>query len=221
MFRPAKASDARAFGLLVSLAVHVGALAAWGLLSLSPGIAPVPNRGDKPLAVTIVPLSVIASGKPPAVWPETAVAFTGPAGHPDTGAAAPVLPVPALPGRSDAAAPPVVSSALPASAPVETLLSRPAASLPADGERAAYVRRLWKWIAARRPEGIHLAGEALISFSIGSDGSLLGLSLDRPSGRAQLDRLALRTVRLAAPFPRPPENLGTGRLDFTLPFHFD
>src|SRR3546814_17480986 len=81
----------------------------------------------------------------------------------------------------------------------------PAASSTVSTARETYIRRLWAWIAARRPAGLHLEGEALISFSIGPRGDLRGLSLDRSSGNAQLDRLALRTVRLAAPFPRPPE----------------
>src|SRR3546814_3507058 len=97
----------------------------------------------------------------------------------------------------------------------------PAASSTVSTARETYIRRLWAWIAARRPAGLHLEGEALISFSIGPRGDLRGLSLDRSSGNAQLDRLALRTVRLAAPFPRPPESLDAEELDFALPFHFN
>jgi protein TonB len=97
----------------------------------------------------------------------------------------------------------------------------PAAASTTGTVRANYARRLWEWIAARRPAGLHLEGEALISFSIGPRGDLRGLSLDRSSGNAQLDRLALRTVRLAAPFPRPPESLDAEELNFVLPFHFN
>src|SRR3546814_5350483 len=69
----------------------------------------------------------------------------------------------------------------------------PAASSTVSTARETYIRRLWAWIAARRPAGLHLEGEALISSSIGPRGDLRGLSLDRSSGNAQLDRLALRS----------------------------
>ncbi|WP_354298449.1 energy transducer TonB family protein [Phenylobacterium koreense] len=90
-----------------------------------------------------------------------------------------------------------------------------------EADRAAYGGRLWAWIAARRPAGIHFEGEALVRFSVDRDGRLRKLSLDRSSGAGQLDRLALRTVRLAAPFPRPPESLAADESEFTLAFHFN
>src|SRR3546814_2891177 len=104
---------------------------------------------------------------------------------------------------------------------VQTCALPISASSTLSTARAAYRRRLWEWIAARRPAGLHLEGEALINFSIGADGALREISLAQSSGNAQLDRLALRTVRLAAPFPRPPESLGVGTLDCVLPFHFN
>ncbi|HEY9219409.1 MAG TPA: energy transducer TonB, partial [Phenylobacterium sp.] len=126
--------------------------------------------------------------------------------------------------RSAVAAPAAVSSspASEAGAPPSRSPER-ATDPPADPEadRAAYGDRLWAWIAARRPAGIHFEGEALVRFSVDRDGRLRKLSLDRSSGAGQLDRLALRTVRLAAPFPRPPESLTAGESEFTLAFHFN
>src|SRR3546814_19661576 len=96
----------------------------------------------------------------------------------------------------------------------------PAASSTVSTARETYIRRLWAWIAARRPAGLHLADEPLISFSIGPRGDLRGPSLARSSGHAQLDRPAPRPIPLAAPFPPPPASLAAAQLDFTLPFPF-
>lgn len=47
-------------------------------------------------------------------------------------------------------------------------------------------------------------GTAVVSFTIAASGGLSGLSIARSSGNAQLDQAALRMIRRAAPFPRPP-----------------
>ncbi|NKF24311.1 energy transducer TonB [Solimonas sp. C16B3] len=80
---------------------------------------------------------------------------------------------------------------------------------------------LWTRIAAARPPGIHLTGEALLQFSLDRSGALLSASLARSSGNRLLDELALRCVRQAAPFPPPPRNLPADALNFTISFHFN
>jgi protein TonB len=91
---------------------------------------------------------------------------------------------------------------------------------PEDKIRALYAQRLWRHIAARRPSGTHIPGTAIVTFAMTSDGSLKALSLARSSGNAMLDRLALRTVRAAAPFPVPPPELQGADMAFSLPFGF-
>lgn len=89
-----------------------------------------------------------------------------------------------------------------------------------DKIRVLYAQRLWRHIAARRPSGTHIPGTAIVTFAMTSDGSLKALSLARSSGNAMLDRLALRTVRAAAPFPVPPPELQGADMEFSLPFGF-
>lgn len=89
-----------------------------------------------------------------------------------------------------------------------------------DKIRALYAQRLWRHIAAHRPSGTHIPGTAIVTFAMASDGSLKALSLVRSSGNAMLDRLALRTVRAAAPFPVPPPELQGPDMEFSLPFGF-
>lgn len=84
---------------------------------------------------------------------------------------------------------------------------------------AAYQRQLWARISARKPAGIHLAGVATLRFTVGDDGALVAVELVASSGNAALDRLALRTVRNAAPFPPPPD-VERDQLVFTIPFSF-
>lgn len=91
---------------------------------------------------------------------------------------------------------------------------------PDDKVRALYAQRLWRHIAARRPSGTHIPGTAIVTFTMTFDGSLQALSLTRSSGNAMLDRLALRTVRAAAPFPVPPPELQGADMEFSLPFGF-
>lgn len=83
-----------------------------------------------------------------------------------------------------------------------------------------YRQRLWTAIAAARPPGIHLAGEALVSFTLDPAGQLLSVEISRSSGNALLDKLALRCVRGAAPFPPPPPALSTQGLRFSIAFQF-
>ena len=69
---------------------------------------------------------------------------------------------------------------------------------------APYQRELWSRVPARKPSGIHLAGVATVRFSVEDDGALIAVELVASSCEAALDRLALRTVRNAAPFAAPP-----------------
>lgn len=52
----------------------------------------------------------------------------------------------------------------------------------------------------------HYQGDGAVSFRIDRGGNLLSASMERSTGRAVLDRAALRQVRRASPFPQiPPE----------------
>ena len=90
----------------------------------------------------------------------------------------------------------------------------------AENEARAYQQRLWAQIARARPPGIRLAGASLVSFRLDREGRLLSLHLARSSGTIMLDRLALRTVARAAPFPPPPATFDEAALAFTIAFSF-
>ncbi|HEY9090698.1 TonB family protein [Parasphingorhabdus sp.] len=85
---------------------------------------------------------------------------------------------------------------------------------------ASYQRLIWARIAARKPKGLHLSGLAMVRFAVSRDGNLTSVELASSSGNSALDKLALRTVRNASPFPAPPVNLETDQLIFTIPFSF-
>ncbi len=76
------------------------------------------------------------------------------------------------------------------------------ASATAD---AAYVRMLWSRINARKPAGQDLVGKALVTFVLDGQGRLTAASIAQSSGQILLDKLALRALRDAAPFPPPPD----------------
>lgn len=127
----------------------------------------------------------------------------------------------ALPAAVPAPAPAALPAPPPAAVVVPQQLPPPA---PAKAGSAtgldAYAARLWLHVAARRPAGIRLEGTTTVAFSLSRSGLLRDVSLVARSGNPLLDRLALRTVRSAAPFPSPPEALTDTQLRFTVPFSF-
>jgi len=86
--------------------------------------------------------------------------------------------------------------------------------------KSAYVALLWQRIEARRPGGIELQGSALVEFRLDRSGHLISMRIERASGVALLDRLALRAVKNAAPFPAPPADVPDAELDFTVSIDF-
>jgi len=67
---------------------------------------------------------------------------------------------------------------------------------------------------------MHLDGVATVRFTVGGGGALMAVELAASSGNPALDRLALRTVRNAAPFPAPPADLEREQLVFMIAFSF-
>jgi protein TonB len=90
----------------------------------------------------------------------------------------------------------------------------------ADAVAISYAQQLWAHIRAHRPRGLQMQGTAEIGFRIDREGCLLWTRLTRSSGIVLLDRLALRAVREASPFPAPPQELPDARLEFTAPVNF-
>ena len=135
--------------------------------------------------------------------------------------------------------PPAVASAVPASVAAPTaqspLVAAPAPQIapvvdtspahsPApkatEPDRASYARLLWARINARKPTGQDLVGRTLVTFTLDGQGRLLTAGITQSSGQMLLDKLALRAVHAAAPFPPPPADSGEGSMAFTVELVF-
>src|SRR3546814_21052467 len=85
-YRLAQASATRAFGFLVSLALHAGVLAAYGLWSHSPRL--IPERRAEPRTVPIITLPSLETATPsprrPKAPPRPATQLTPPTPTPTT-----------------------------------------------------------------------------------------------------------------------------------------
>jgi len=68
---------------------------------------------------------------------------------------------------------------------------------------------------ARREQGV-----AYIRFTMDKQGKLISAQLSRSSGSQRLDKAALATIRRAAPFPKPPQDLPGDRIEITAPVEF-
>ena len=210
---------ARLVSGLASLALH--ALAAAGVLAMS-GMEP-PSVPHGPARLTVVTLK--AEAHPPA--PRPRVTAQSRAGGEPRPAAPPTLarePRPLLAAG--------LASALPEPPAAEPRQAAPSAPPPpppppvqarqdrADDGFAAYRQALWRHIAGRRPQGGGLSGETTVRFRLSPNGALLSAEIAGSSGSANLDRIALRTLRLASPMPAPPAGVAAERLVFTLPVRF-
>ncbi|MGI9375236.1 TonB family protein [Altererythrobacter sp. FM1] len=83
---------------------------------------------------------------------------------------------------------------------------------------AAYAAQLRAAIMRWKPRGLRKEGEATVAFTLTPTGQLTAARIAQSSGDVQLDRLALRMVRQAAPFAAPPDDAAS--LDFTIAVRF-
>lgn len=83
-----------------------------------------------------------------------------------------------------------------------------------------YRATLWRQIDAHRPRGVIMRGTAIVRFRLSPDGALIESAVSRTSGLIQLDKIALRSVRQAAPFPRAPATMADSQLTFEIPINF-
>lgn len=64
-------------------------------------------------------------------------------------------------------------------------------------------------------------GSVVITFTLGADGELKAVSVERSSGVQGMDLAAVRAVKKAAPFPEIPSEIATGELTVTALFVYD
>lgn len=86
-----------------------------------------------------------------------------------------------------------------------------------DTALSEYQASLWRKLDANRPRGATMKGTVLIRFRLLADGTLLTAQVSQSSGNILLDRIVLRSVRQAAPFPRPPGSIPPSELVFEIP----
>lgn len=172
--------------------------------------APIPAKADRP--------------QPQNIPPESPADSRQPSSNKDS--ISPIMvenlrSAPILPGMISMAARPLLPRTVsPAPAPTPVPTSPPPQT--EDDPRPAYQARIWRHIALHRPRGIYLSGAALICFTLTPEGKLLSAEMIQGSGNKRLDSLAIRTIRNAAPFPRPPGDMQDPRdLTFTIAFRFD
>lgn len=74
---------------------------------------------------------------------------------------------------------------------------------------AQYGNAIMHKISRTRRERTRIRGVALVSFSVAQSGGLASVGIVRSSGNAQLDQIAIKHIRRAAPFPPPPAGAQT------------
>ena len=78
------------------------------------------------------------------------------------------------------------------------------ASAPGNAAVSNYPGEVMRRIQRTRQQRTSARGRAVVSFTVGADGALASVGVQRSSGSAELDRIAQDHIRRAAPFPPPP-----------------
>ena len=89
-----------------------------------------------------------------------------------------------------------------------------------QGDMLRYANKVRTKLAAHRPPGIGANGKVVVTFTIGSAGTVAQVDVAQSSGSARLDRVAVTSVRSASPFPAPPQGSTAQQLTFSIPFDF-
>ncbi len=87
------------------------------------------------------------------------------------------------------------------------------------GSIRSYGLKVRSRIASKKPKHVG-QGRVVISLGVSKSGGLRYVQLSKSSGNSKIDRAALRAVRRAAPFPRPPADASLKQLRFVIPFTF-
>ncbi len=85
---------------------------------------------------------------------------------------------------------------------------------------ASYFGELQAHIAAKKLPGAGRQGVVSVRFEMDVKGQLLNFAIAKSSGIKALDRIALKSVKNAAPFPIPPVPMHGQKLVFTIPYLF-
>ncbi len=189
----------------ISIALHLAAAAAF-LRRSDAGPAPASS-----IEVWLAPAQPAPARPRPAP-----VADVAPARGRATAATSRAPAVASPPAGAAAAPPPPAIPAGPAP-PAAPASPREVAQSPqrADGFDA-YAELVWTRVDRARPTSGARSVAAEVAFDLDRDGRLTRLRLVSSSGIPDFDRAAMRAVRAAAPFPRPPADIDPARLQFRI-----
>lgn len=87
------------------------------------------------------------------------------------------------------------------------------------GRLRDYGARIRAKIARNKPYGSR-SGKVVVVLNVSLSGKLISARIARSSGNKVLDRNALKAVRRAAPFSKPPKGVNPGQLYFSIPINF-
>jgi protein TonB len=218
---PSSLSGARVLALGASAALHLLAIATLasildyrsGLhIGHSPTLTVISLAPDRPAVEPASPLRPERHGSLPerasSASPARPIAISGAPAESPAFSASSAAPAPVEAGRSSQGA-----------ATSQDTGPRHPAEEP-DAALREYQAMLWRLIDANRPRGVNMKGAAVILFRLSADGTLEAAQVSRTSGNILLDKIALRSVRQAAPFPRPPGDLSVTALTFEIPINF-
>ncbi|MEM9688362.1 MAG: TonB family protein [Pseudomonadota bacterium] len=84
---------------------------------------------------------------------------------------------------------------------------------PGDSDASNYAGKIVGILSRKRLPSSVPRGSAMVSFSMANDGDIVNIEIADSSGSKRFDRAAMRLIKAAAPFPRPPRG---AMLDYTV-----
>lgn len=193
----------------ISIALHLAAAAAF---LRAPEVEPAPSPS---IEVWLAPTPPTHAAPRPAAWKQAVRRDGGPtAPKPRQAPPAPVSPGGPTVAPTPPPAPLPVAPTTPP--PAATPASSVAGTSPSEDPFDTYARLVWSRIDRHRPRSDVASVVAQVAFSLDPEGRLISLRLAASSGTPAFDRAAMRAVRAAAPFPRPPRDIDPERLDFRI-----
>ena len=87
------------------------------------------------------------------------------------------------------------------------------------GALRRFARKIASALARSRPRRMSGIGTVVVAFTLSESGSLQQLFVKKSSGKARIDRVAMRAVRRTK-FPKPPRGATRQQRSFVIPYHF-
>ena len=79
---------------------------------------------------------------------------------------------------------------------------------------------MYQWMYPAKAKELLMEGNLMVIFSLNRDGTMIQISVHKPSGYDILDKEAIRAISTAAPFPPFPEHVTASRLNIRANFDY-